>query len=197
MKSDALSSGKTARKRRFSKLRKLIGVLRTEDLVDVFAQLDARQRQLEQSQREVEAMLAEARTRMDALMQRPDLKTTAIGLLDIKNLGYELGRRLATKNLANRNVTADHTRLKSKLCTQNDFECDWLLYWCRELACEPIYHRKIWEICYVPQVLFTEGQLVPGRRGICFGCGTEPLPSLFAKYGAIIMATDLDQSRPE
>jgi SAM-dependent methyltransferase len=189
----------------FSRLSKLWSILKTVDVVDAFVQLDARQRKLEQSQHSIKAMLAEAATRLaetetriEALMlQRPDPKTIAIGMLDIKNLGYELGRQLAAKNLAEHSVTIDHGRLKSKLCTQDDFERDWLLYWCRELRCGPIYHRKIWELCYVSQVLFSEGQLEPGRRGICFGCGTEPLPSLFAKYGAIITATDLDQSHPE
>jgi hypothetical protein len=32
--------------------------------------------------------------------------------------------------------------------------------------------------------------LFPGKRGIVFGVGTEPLPSLFAKAGAEIVATD-------
>ena len=33
--------------------------------------------------------------------------------------------------------------------------------------------------------------LRPGRSGLGFGCGREPLPSLFAKYGCKIVATDL------
>ena len=191
------SAGKIATYGWFSRLRKTLSILRTVDVVDVFTQLDARQRRLEESQRTIEAMLAETGTRIETLMQRPDLKTIAISMLDIKNLGYELGRQLAAKNLANRTIAVNHGCLKSKLCTQDDFERNWLLYWCHELRCGPIYHRKFWELCYVSQVLFSEGQLAPGRRGICFGCGTEPLPSLFAKYGAIITATDLDQSHPE
>jgi SAM-dependent methyltransferase len=201
MMSDEQSIGRSERNSLFSRLRKAFTTLRTVDLVDVFAQLDARQTRLEErlqeSQLAIAGMLTEMQARIEALTLRSDPKTVAISMLDIKNLGYELGRQLAAKNLTKHNVAIDYGRLKSKLCTQDDFERDWLLYWCRELRCGPIYHRKIWELCYVSQVLFSEGQLEPGRRGICFGCGTEPLPSLFAKYGAVITATDLDQSRPE
>jgi SAM-dependent methyltransferase len=45
--------------------------------------------------------------------------------------------------------------------------------------------------------LFAQGMLGPGRSGLGFGCGEEPLPSLFAKYGAKVLATDLDPSRHE
>jgi SAM-dependent methyltransferase len=162
-----------------ARLRKAFQLLRTVDLADLIAQFDARQRKLEQAQRDI-AMLP-----------------IAAGLLDIKNLGYEIGRQLAQKNFADRSITVDPTRLRSKLCTQNDFSTDWLFYWCHELHSVPFYHRKLWELCYVAQVLFSEGKLAPGHRGIGFGCGEEPLPSLFAKYGAIVTATDLEAMRPE
>jgi SAM-dependent methyltransferase len=41
------------------------------------------------------------------------------------------------------------------------------------------------------------GMLARGRCGLGFGCGEEPLPSLFAKYGVNVLATDLDPSREE
>ncbi|HEX3535496.1 MAG TPA: class I SAM-dependent methyltransferase [Stellaceae bacterium] len=126
-----------------------------------------------------------------------DVNTIVAGFLDIKNLGYELGRRLAEEQLAPRPIRADRSQLISKLCTQHDFDTDWLVFWCNELRTAPIYHRKIWELCFVAQVLFADGLLTPGRRGLGFGCGEEPLPSLFAKYGARVTATDLDSERPE
>jgi SAM-dependent methyltransferase len=53
-------------------------------------------------------------------------------------------------------------------------------------------HRKLWEFVYIAQALWENGLLVPGRRGLGFGCGLEPLPSLFAGFGCEILATDLD-----
>ncbi len=54
------------------------------------------------------------------------------------------------------------------------------------------YHRKLWEFCYVAQVLSKKGMLQPGKKGIGFGVGCEPLPALFAKYGCQILASDQD-----
>jgi SAM-dependent methyltransferase len=190
----------------FARLRKLFWFIRTVDLDQVgeaIAQFDARQRKLEQAQRDIEAVLLEARGKIEtvislaATLQLPDLKTIAISNLDVKNLGYEIGRRLAEENFSDRPIAPNHTLPKSKLCTQNDFATDWFLYWCRELHTAPYYHRKIWELCYVAQALFAAGQLSPGHRGIGFGCGEEPLPSLFAKYGVRVLATDLEAGRPE
>src|SRR5262249_15901772 len=118
-------------------------------------------------------------------------------LLNIKNLGYELGRALAERQLRTLPTEPGALRLSSKLCTQSDFESSWFLYWCQEIRTVPLYHRKIWEFCYICQVLFAEGMLAPGRHGLGFGCGEEPLPSLFAKYGVKVLATDLDQGREE
>lgn len=125
------------------------------------------------------------------------LRDYEAGLLNIKNLGYEVGRALAERQLRTPQTAPSETRLKSKLCTQRDFESNWFLYWCQEIHTIPFYHRKIWEFCYICQVLFMEGMLTPGRCGLGFGCGEEPLPSLFAKYGVKVLATDLDPSRDE
>ena len=185
----------------FAKLRKLWLILKTVDLEQLYAEFDARQRRIEHAQRLTDALVAETGAKIDLLLhqvRRLDPLTLPTAILDIKNLGYELGRLLAEKDFAGRAVlAAERTRLKSKLCTQDDFASDWLHFWCREMLAAPIYHRKIWELCYVAQALFAEGMLATGRRGIAFGCGEEPLPSLFAKYGAVIIATDLDAPMPE
>jgi hypothetical protein len=57
----------------------------------------------------------------------------------------------------------------------------------------PVYHRKLWEFCYVAQALWSARKLMPTMCGLGFGCGQEPLPSLFAKYGVKILATDQPQ----
>jgi SAM-dependent methyltransferase len=87
--------------------------------------------------------------------------------------------------------------LKAKGCTEEDMHSDWVAFWCQELRKPVSYHRKCWELCYVPQILYNEGKLREGCRGLGFACGEEPLPSLFAKYGARVLATDLEPSRAE
>jgi 2-polyprenyl-3-methyl-5-hydroxy-6-metoxy-1,4-benzoquinol methylase len=55
-----------------------------------------------------------------------------------------------------------------------------------------LYHRKIWELCYVLQALDERGVLTPGTRGLGFGCGQEPIPSLLAAMGINVTVTDLE-----
>jgi len=80
--------------------------------------------------------------------------------------------------------------LVSKVCTQEDIDSSWCAYWISALKIEHIYHRKIWEYAYVSQALYNADMLQHGKRGIVFGCGREPLPSLFASLGCKITATD-------
>ena len=60
-----------------------------------------------------------------------------------------------------------------------------------------IYHRKLWEFVYIAQAIWAAGKLTRGAAGLGFGCGREPLPSLFAKYGATILATDMSQDNEQ
>jgi hypothetical protein len=52
-------------------------------------------------------------------------------------------------------------------------------------------HRKAWEYCFITQALYERGVLNPGRRGLGFAVGQEPLSALFAHLGCEIVATDL------
>jgi hypothetical protein len=92
-------------------------------------------------------------------------------------------------------ASVSRTRLNSKICTQADMESSWLGFWRRALGLAPQYHRKTWEFCYIAQALFAEGKLSDGESGLGFGCGDEPLPSLFAHFGAEIRATDMEPNR--
>lgn len=58
-------------------------------------------------------------------------------------------------------------------------------------------HRKLWEWLFICQSLHERGMLAPGRRGVGFGVGREPLVALFASMGCAVVATDLhpDQAR--
>lgn len=59
-----------------------------------------------------------------------------------------------------------------------------------ELPGQP--HRKLWEWCFIAQALHERGMLQPGKLGLGFAVGKEPLPALFASMGTKVVATDLD-----
>ncbi|MCX5800618.1 MAG: class I SAM-dependent methyltransferase [Candidatus Eisenbacteria bacterium] len=56
-------------------------------------------------------------------------------------------------------------------------------------------HRKAWEYCYIVQALHECGMLAPGRRGLGFAVGQEPLSAMFASLGCEIVASDLDMDK--
>jgi 2-polyprenyl-3-methyl-5-hydroxy-6-metoxy-1,4-benzoquinol methylase len=117
-------------------------------------------------------------------------------LLNVKQMGYVLGRAEIEKSAPRRREfdlsKPSFSKVTSKLCTQSDCETEWFSYWLKEMQLGFLYHRKLWEFAFILQALHINGVVGPGKRGLGFGCGTEPLPSLFAKYGASVIATDLD-----
>lgn len=82
----------------------------------------------------------------------------------------------------------------SQLSTQSQFHSPLYLFWLKELHEQFRYHRKVWEFCYIAQTLHHNDILQPGKKGVGFGVGTEPLPALFAKYGCYVLASDQDFS---
>lgn len=138
-----------------------------------------------------------ARRNSNRLYFGRDYVDREIEILNIKALGYEIGRALAGEMLSRAVKRAPDLKLRSKLCTQSDVESDWFIFWAREMKVAPIYHRKLWELSYIAQALWSAGKLQPGMAGLGFGCGQEVLPSLFAKHGVQIMATDLPPNRAE
>jgi len=81
--------------------------------------------------------------------------------------------------------------LKSGVCRQLHFSTDEFRYWIGQLGGVPTMHRKQWEFFYIAQVLFEQGMLTPGKKGLVFAVGREPLPAVFANIGCEILATDL------
>ena len=79
----------------------------------------------------------------------------------------------------------------SELCKAEDVHTEWYKRWCSELREEPRYHRKQWEFVYILQSLWERGCIGPGKKGLVFAVGTEPLPSLLANHGCSILATDI------
>jgi SAM-dependent methyltransferase len=82
-------------------------------------------------------------------------------------------------------------KLKSSLCKAKDLQAGWYKRWCREMNEETKFHRKQWEFVYVMQALWERGCIQAGKKGLVFAVGTEPGPSVFAKYGCDIAATDI------
>jgi 2-polyprenyl-3-methyl-5-hydroxy-6-metoxy-1,4-benzoquinol methylase len=68
-------------------------------------------------------------------------------------------------------------------------------YWCDEIKHPPMMHRKVWEWTYILQALSLSGMTSPGRKGVGFGVGKEPLVSALALRGCEVIATDLDEAR--
>ena len=138
-----------------------------------------------------------ARLNPDRVYFGRDYVDREIEILNIKALGYEIARSLAGEMVSRTVDRAPDLQPRSKLCTQSDVESDWFIFWAREMKVAPIYHRKLWELSYIAQALWSAAKLRPGMAGLGFGCGQEVLPSLFAKYGVAITATDLPPDRAE
>ncbi len=129
---------------------------------------------------------------------RPNLNALAVAMrnvdilaLNVKALGYELARQLQQALPIPAETAARPVGFGWKPSVQRDLETDWAAHWCRELRIPLFYHRKLWELAYVLQALYDAGHLVEGRRGIGFGCGSEPLSSYFAVLGITSLVTDL------
>jgi 2-polyprenyl-3-methyl-5-hydroxy-6-metoxy-1,4-benzoquinol methylase len=112
--------------------------------------------------------------------------------LNTKNFGYELALKLAP-GLSQINTASEprEHNLVSKATTQSDIESPWFVYWCNQIKCAPIYHRKLWEFAFTLQALHERNYLTEGSRAIGFGCGEEPLASYFAQKGIQVTVTDL------
>jgi SAM-dependent methyltransferase len=129
---------------------------------------------------------------------QPSSLATAIALRDLANL--RSNSKLLAAYLARQSYVPQvlpdlneppRIGTKGRVCKQRDFSSPWFLYWTNRLKIAPRLHRKLWEDAYVVQCLWERGCLQPGKSGLGFAVGAEPLPSLFASFGARITATDL------
>jgi hypothetical protein len=90
---------------------------------------------------------------------------------------------------------SNHPFMANSSCSARDFFHPDFARICAMLDLRPSHHRKIWEYAFIVHHLERfemlrqdpDGQ---GKRGLGFGVGSEPLPSLFAKHGAVVTATD-------
>ena len=79
----------------------------------------------------------------------------------------------------------------TQLCTSAQMLCKTYDCWCDAMHSPARFSRKQWEFVFILQALSLRGMLSPGRVGLGFGCGREPLAGLFARYGCQVVATDL------
>ena len=83
--------------------------------------------------------------------------------------------------------------MDSAFCTEKQLLSPEFQMWRKFYKIPPDFlHRKVWEYCFISQGLLEHDMLRPGKHGLGFGVGGEPLASGFASYGASITATDLD-----
>ncbi len=79
----------------------------------------------------------------------------------------------------------------SQACSFGQIESPEYAEWCRRLQLPVLKHRKLWEWCYILQVLESADMFRPGRVGLGFGVGREPITPYAASQGCKIVATDL------
>ena len=105
----------------------------------------------------------------------------------------ELSRAVGTLDLgARRSGLQPSMRVGNRLCTAEDFDTEAYQYWCDRIQEQPKFRRKQWEFVFICESLRAGGLLAPGRRGLGFGVGNEPLPALFGSDGCEVVASDLD-----
>jgi hypothetical protein len=81
--------------------------------------------------------------------------------------------------------------MKSALCTQESISSEAYQKWAHIFGSKGHMHRKVWEWAFISECLSSSGFLMPGRYGLGFACGTEPLAAIFAAQGAELICTDL------
>ncbi|MBR0680989.1 class I SAM-dependent methyltransferase [Roseomonas eburnea] len=136
---------------------------------------------------------AEGRPHLDPLsLALRELPNT---VLNVKTLAADLARRQAERLPAVPPPAAPRRiRLTSRVCRQADMEQPWMAHWREALGARLSYHRKAWEYGFILQALWEAGMLAPGKRGVGFAVGQEPLPSFLAARGVEVLATDLDSA---
>lgn len=84
-------------------------------------------------------------------------------------------------------------RLVSCLCNQEQMLSPNFRIWLEAMRQNPDrMHRKHWEWAYIAQALHERAMLSPGRKGLGFAVGQEPLTALFCSKGCQILATDVE-----
>jgi len=137
-------------------------------------------------------MRAIGTSRLRALMREPYRVVRHHGD-SVSNQAW-LAQRLAALELQMSNELANDP-LSSRVACQADCGADYER-WSRRLGLPVHIHRKFWEYAAVGRALDAAGCLGPGRRGLGFAVGKEPLAAAFADLGCEIVASDLAETDP-
>jgi hypothetical protein len=120
----------------------------------------------------------------------------ARAFLNSEEFAAKSGRVGAVTNISRPSIPS--SVLNCRGCTQHDIESPNFRYWAQRLGLRSgNLHRKAWEWCYITQALWERGAFGPGRRGLGFAVGREPLTSLYTSMGCTILATDLEAARAD
>lgn len=157
------------------------------------AAIEAKLTDLDASMERLSAMLASATDKPRGMELLKSLGVTPERFLKRYFKDQPYGTDYATLNGGSESIRGGPAvlGLQSGLCRQLHFSTDEFRYWANAWGGVPSMHRKHWEFFYVAQALFDHGMLAPGKKGLAFAVGREPLPSLFANFGCEILATDL------
>lgn len=125
-----------------------------------------------------------------------ELKKVSLPLTQLDGEKYPLSTQQKTLN-ENLEQGKNKTFITNKLCVYRDFETDYYQSWITKLKQPKKIHRKYWEWVVMCQALSERGYLNPGKKGLGFAVGNEPLPATFASFGCEIVATDQGDDSPE
>ena len=88
--------------------------------------------------------------------------------------------------------------LVGSLCKQINLDSKASVRICRNKFRQEVqYHRKLWEMVWIYNILEQKGMLRPGRKGLGFGCGEEYLVPALAAQGVEVTASDQDKEAAE
>jgi len=103
---------------------------------------------------------------------------------------------LARTNAVDFSAPCADDPMSSRVCRQADCGREYL-EWLGLINESPKVARKEWEHVAILRALSAGGVLKPGRRGLGFAVGKEPLVGAFAAHGPEIVATDLPSHDPK
>jgi len=96
------------------------------------------------------------------------------------------------KNLSKSGTSPQFRNVTSQMCTQSQMESSEYKGLCKKFDIPINYRRKEWEFVYIMQALLEQDKAGPGKKGLGFGTGREPLVPIFASLGCKILATELE-----
>ena len=106
------------------------------------------------------------------------------------------GWRCSRKLWASQDPAPTLARVTCQAVTHGQCKEPAYAHWCAVLGESPRLNRKQWEHVYTLAALEQSGCFAPGKRGLGFGVGREPIPAVAASRGCSVLATDLAPMDP-